>query len=925
MEIVTGALPSVITKLGELLVGEYNLQKWVKGEIMFLQAELESMKGALEKVSSTPPDRLDVQDKMWARNLRELSYDIEDNIDTFMVRGKGDESAKLHGVRKFIDRSVGLFRKVRIRHEIGTEISDIKKRVLEVHERHRRYDIDMFVDKPTTHTLVDPRLFAHYTEAKELVGIDDTRDELIKVLMDGNGVPFQQGKIVSIIGFGGLGKTTLAKAVFEKIRALFDCCAFVSVSQTPDLKKLFKGLLYDLSKINEETLDEKRLIDVVREFLKTKRYLIVMDDIWDISVWKVIKCALPDNDVGYIVITTTRNADVAENVGGAYKVKALSENNSRKLLYKRVFGIDNVDDTEKCPVEELAEVSDRILNKCAGVPLAIITMASLLACKARNKMDWYEVYRSIGTGLENNLDVENMRKILSFSYYNMPSHLKTCLLYFSMFPEDYIIEKDHLIWMWIAEGFIQSEKQGKSLFGRGESYFNELINRSMIQPIYSLSYTVYGCRVHDMVLDLICSLSSEANLVTVLNGKDQMPPSSKFRRLSIQNGKDDDSMTLTHRSLQQVRSVVVVPSASGIIPVLQSFQVLRVMDLRGCDLSQGYNLNKFLGNLFHLRYLGLGNTSIVELPEEIGNLQFLQILDIWENEISCLPSNVVQLKQLMCLNIDLSTRVPNGIGSLTSLEKLSRLSLDESNMDIIEELGQLTELRVLHISLDEWNHKLVECLHKLQKIQELTIWVQGGQTNIGGLDGWVAPRSLCNLDTRECCWFSRLPAWLNPSLVPGLSELSISVREVQQADLDILGKLPALRSLSLFVYREDFGILVGFVVGSGSFACLRYCAFMGFVGPVVLQHGAMPRLRVFKLQMSARGAREIASSYGSGLDLGLGNLASLQWFLVYLDCAAATDEEVEEFEAALRHATKIHPNHPYVGINGKRIEGTDEH
>jgi len=85
MEVVTGALPSVITKLGELLIGEYNLQKGVKGEIRFLKSELESMKGALVKVSSTPADRLDIQDKIWARDLRELSYDIEDSIDTFMV------------------------------------------------------------------------------------------------------------------------------------------------------------------------------------------------------------------------------------------------------------------------------------------------------------------------------------------------------------------------------------------------------------------------------------------------------------------------------------------------------------------------------------------------------------------------------------------------------------------------------------------------------------------------------------------------------------------------------------------------------------------------------------------------------------------------------------------------------------------------
>jgi len=184
-----------------------------------------------------------------------------------------------------------------------------------------------------------------------------------------------------------------------------------------------------------------------------------------------------------------------------------------------------VNTQKKCP-DELAELSDRILKKCAGVPVAIISMAGLLACKARNKMDWYEVYHSIGTGLEDNFDVENMRKILSFSYYNMPSNLRTCLLYFNMFPEDYEVQKNCLIWMWIAEGFIHCENQGKSLFEIGESYFNELINRYMIQPIFDPYDKVYECRVLDMVLDLIRSLSSEANFVTISNGIDQMSPSS---------------------------------------------------------------------------------------------------------------------------------------------------------------------------------------------------------------------------------------------------------------------------------------------------------------------------------------------------------------------------------------------------------------
>jgi len=290
--------------------------------------------------------------------------------------------------------------------------------------------------------------------------MDDSRDEIIQILMEGNEPSKQQSKIVSIVGTGGLGKTSLANAVYEKLRAQLDYCAFVSVSQTPDM--IFKCMLNDFGeKFNTKTQDEGELIKQLREFLQNKRYFIVIDDIWDIMHWKIIKYALPDNNDGYKIITTSRILQVAEHAGGTYKMKPLSLNDSRKLLYRRIFGNenkDNNDDKETCPDKDLAEVCDRILKKCASVPLAIITMARVLACKVRNKMDWYEVYNSVGTGLENSLDVENMRKVLSFSYYDLPSHLRTCLLYLSVFPEDYEINKDRLIWMWIAEGFTQCEK-----------------------------------------------------------------------------------------------------------------------------------------------------------------------------------------------------------------------------------------------------------------------------------------------------------------------------------------------------------------------------------------------------------------------------------------------------------------------------------
>jgi hypothetical protein len=417
------------------------------------------------------------------------------------------------------------------------------------------------------------------------------------------------------------------------------------------------------------------------------RYLVIIDDIWEISHWKMIRCALPDDSVEYRILTTTRNFIVAKEIGGPYKMKPLSLENSRILMYGRIFGQE---DKDKCPDEQLEEVSNKILKKCDGVPLAIITIASLLVSKGRSKLEWYDVCNSIGAGLDENNTVENMRKVLSLSYFDMPSHLRTCLLYLSMFPEDYKISRNRLIRLWIAEGFIQSGIQKKSLFEIGESYLSELVNRSMIQPKFD-NYTgmVTYCRVHDMVLDLICSLSNEENFVAIQNNVGYSSAAEMVRRLSLQNGKPGHGKLKATLSTKHVRSVIVFPSYDDHIPTFENFRVLRVLDLERCDLSKGYRL-KFLGNLVHLRYLGLGETGIDHLPEEIENLQFLQILDIhgYTNRIGSLPSSIICLTQLKCLQIEEYTTVPKGIGRLIALEELSCLGIHEDSIDIVEEGGE---------------------------------------------------------------------------------------------------------------------------------------------------------------------------------------------------------------------------------------------
>ncbi|KAL6599925.1 hypothetical protein ACP70R_045576 [Stipagrostis hirtigluma subsp. patula] len=537
-----GVMGSLLATLAALLTDKYKLVKEAKGQILFLKAELESMHAFLKKMSDTEDP--DEQDKCWAKEVRELSYDIEDSVNEFMFRVARKSNSKPHGFKGFMERSVNLLTTMNTRHKIAKEFEGLKNRVMEVSQRRLRYKVDDAISKPNK-TTVDLRLLALHAESAGLMGIDEPRDKLMR-LMDEEVVPAHQLKVLSIVGFGGLGKTTLANEIYRKLEGQYDCRAFVPVSQRPNIRKILRTILSQVSFVssmntNMETWDDQELIIALQKFLLDKRYFIVIDDIWDASAWEIIKCALPEGRNDSKVIATTRIEAVAMWCASrpeyVYRMKKLSDQHSRWLFFKRIFGLEDA-----CP-PYLKEISAEILKKCGGLPLAIITISSLLASQPNKlKEHWVSVRDSLGSNFELSPSLEGMRQILNLSYIHLPHYLKTCMLYLGIYPEDYTINKNELVSQWVAEGFV-SKAHGANMEGVAKSYFNELINKSLIQPIETnYNGEVVSCKVHDMMLDLILYKSREENFMAVIyNIEDMARRQDMIRRLSLNlDGTTDD-------------------------------------------------------------------------------------------------------------------------------------------------------------------------------------------------------------------------------------------------------------------------------------------------------------------------------------------------------------------------------------------------
>lgn len=266
------ALGSLLKKLTDLLADEYARLKGVRSEVRFLRSELNSMYALLQKCATM--EKPDVQVTAWTTEVRDLAYHIEDCVDMFVHRVGTNYNHGPGGIKGFFSNSPHRLKTLGTRHRLAKEIKELKARVIEVREQRERYMLGDVATTSSNNSLsIDPRLRALFMEEADLVGIDGPRDKLVRWATKGEA----RCVVLSIFGFGGLGKTTLANEVSRKIGKQFDCQAFSSVSQTLDLKRVLLDILSGVAKDDDsgkerETWDEKRLIEKTRECLCQKRY-----------------------------------------------------------------------------------------------------------------------------------------------------------------------------------------------------------------------------------------------------------------------------------------------------------------------------------------------------------------------------------------------------------------------------------------------------------------------------------------------------------------------------------------------------------------------------------------------------------------------------------------------------------------------------
>uniref|UniRef100_A0A2N9FHG7 Uncharacterized protein n=1 Tax=Fagus sylvatica TaxID=28930 RepID=A0A2N9FHG7_FAGSY len=776
-------ISSLIDKLIPLLTEEAKLLRGIRGEVAVIEKELKSLQFFLKDADARAAAEEDTSGvKTWVEELREVAFRIDVAIDEYLLHVV--QHHRRGSFIGFLQKITHLLKSLKPRHKIATEIQEIKALMQEINERSKRYGFESTDHQGSSSaarniTWHDPRMASLFLDDIDIVGIETSRDELLGTLVGGS----SHRTVISVVGMGGQGKTTLAKKVYDHQMA----------------RKEFppEGI---------DSTDKMLVINKAREYLREKRYVVVFDDVWEIGFWGEIEHALLDNEKGGRVMITTRKWEVANfckksSLVHVHELHPLLPNDAWELFCKRAFQFDY---GGHCP-PELEKLSHYIVEKCEGLPLAIVAIGGLLSTKDKTIFEWKNLYDSLGFELGRNPHLAGVNKILSLSYEDLPYNLRSCFLYLGMYPEDYSINCVRLIRQWIAEGFVK-EIKNKTLEEVAREYLNELIHRSLVQVSeVDFDGRVRICRLHDLFREIVLQKMEDLSFCHVLS-KEESSFEGRTRRLStdgvsynaLKGFEDKHIHSLLLFDLDELPK-------SFMITFFANFKLLKVMDFEDAPLD---HIPEDVGSLFHLRYLSLRNTRVEMLPKSIGKLQNLETLDLKQSLVSDIPVEIKKLHKLRhliayycdykedySLSWQKGIKIQKGIGCLKDLQKLYHVELNHGGVDLIKELGKLRQLRKLGVKnlTKETMRALCASIGKMNHLESLDV-SSFSEDEIIDLQSISSPPQCLQRLYLQCC-LEKLPEWI-PQL-QHLVRIRIFWSKLSDDPLKAFQNLPNLLDLSI--------------------------------------------------------------------------------------------------------------------------------